>query len=128
MLFHGDRNQNKHGTFIMDEEHQREPRLRPSPVWPAPRVEALIDLWNAGLATAEVARDLGATVRAVEGKLHKLRVAGRIIANRRRRPPARSKQAPRRCLYCSRMFASSHVGNRLCPACLEDGPFTGTLL
>jgi 5-methylcytosine-specific restriction endonuclease McrA len=100
----------------------------PSSAWPTDRTRALVRLWNSGLSAADVAVALETTVRAVECKVHKLRAAGHAIATRRRRPPSEPKKAPRKCLYCGGMFASTHIGNRLCPPCLEEGPFTGTLL
>ena len=35
--------------------------------------------------------------------------------------------APRCCLYCGALFASSHIGNRICPTCLDEGPFSGAI-
>lgn len=119
---------NKTRTNKISVHHGRECRARPSPVWTAHRTRRLIGLWNAGLATAEVAAALETTLRAVECKLHKLRAAGHHVATRRQNPPTPSNKARRKCLYCGGMFASTHIGNRLCPACLEDGPFTGAML
>ncbi len=101
--------------------------LRPTPIWPAEASRALIRLWNAGLSAARIAANLGATTRAVESKVRKLRAAGHALAPRR---PARKRprRAPRACLYCGEKFASSHVGNRLCPGCLETGPFTSAMV
>ena len=49
--------------------------LRPTPNWPADTSQALIRLWNAGLSAARIAARLGATTRAVECKVRKLRLA-----------------------------------------------------
>ncbi len=102
--------------------------VQPTPNWPADRSRALIRLWNAGHSAARIAARVGATTRAVESKVRKLRVAGHALAPRwpvRTRWPRR---APRTCLYCGDTFASSHVGNRLCAGCLETGPFTGAMV
>ena len=96
--------------------------------------------WRDGLTTAEIAARLGRTARAVECKIYKLRVQGCVLAVRRRRKPdpdsgngiflkkPTDQRAIRRCLYCSESFASSHKGNRICPNCLEDGPFTSAMV
>ena len=102
--------------------------VQPTPNWPADRSRALIRLWNAGHSAARIAARVGATTRAVESKVRKLRVAGHALAPRR---PVRTRwprRAPRTCLYCGDTFASSHVGNRLCAGCLETGPFTGAMV
>ncbi len=121
------------------------PAIRATPGWPAGAAERLIELWNGGLSAAEAAARLGATKRAVECKVHKLRVAGFALGGRRPRGPRRSQAcapacrsgtagasaclqcARRTCLYCGETFASTHLGNRICPACLEDGPFTSAI-
>ena len=105
--------------------------VRPTPNWPADRSRALIRLWTAGLSTARIAARLRATTPAVVSKvrkLRKLRVAGHALGPRRPVRARRARRAPRRCLYCGEEFASSHVGNRLCPGCLESGPFTGAMV
>ncbi len=89
--------------------------IGPTPSWPAATAEALIRLWNSGLSAAQVAARLGATTRAVESKVRKLRVAGYPLDARRSKPPPRLQRARRKCLYCCQGFASSHVGNRICP-------------
>jgi hypothetical protein len=97
-----------------------------TPGWPPETVEALVQLWNQGLTAPEVGARIGKTARAVECKVHKLRAAGHAL------PPRRAIDEPervsRRCLYCGEDFPSSHPGNRLCPGCLADGPFTSTVL
>ena len=120
--------ENKSTTFTRDCGVRAASRRRPPPVWSPRRIDTMVRLWNLGRTTAEVAAELGTTARAVECKLHKLRAAGHSIAHRRPAASARSTRARRRCLYCGAMFASSHIGNRLCPTCLEDGPFTGALV
>ncbi len=102
--------------------------IAPTPSWPRGSAEALIRMWNQGLAASQVAVRLGTSVRAVESKVRKLRVAGYPLAERRRPPPRRPRRARRTCLYCGHVFASTHVGNRLCPTCLEEGPFTSAML
>jgi len=101
--------------------------IRPTPCWPDGSAEALIRLWNAGLSAGQVARRLGKTARAIESKLRKLRTAGHRLETRRPRVPRRNGSAPRKCLYCGETFASTHAGNRLCPTCLEEGPFTSAI-
>ena len=92
-------------------------------------VETLVRLWDEGHTVAEVAARLGRTVRAVECKIYKLRAAGRALSGRRPTGgPRAAQRARRRCLYCDSMFPSAHPGNRLCPACLEDGPFTSAMV
>jgi hypothetical protein len=96
--------------------------------WPEERVARLVELWNSGLSSVEVAQRLELTRMAVESKLAKLRRAGRPLVRRhgmRRVAPAR---AMRNCLYCGHAFASEHVGNRLCPTCLAEGPFTSAMV
>ena len=102
--------------------------IRPTSSWPAATAEALIRLWNSGLSAAQVAARLGATTRAVESKVRKLRVAGYPLASRRPKPPPRLRRARRKCLYCGQGFASSHVGNRICPTCIEAGPFSSAMV
>ena len=102
--------------------------LRPTPNWPADTSRALIRLWNAGLSAARIAARLGATTRAVENKVRTLRVAGHALAPRRSVRARRRRRAPRACLHCGDTFASSHVGNRLCPGCFETGPFTSAMV
>ena len=113
---------------------------RTSIAWSAVEIDILQGHWNAGLTTAEIASRLGKTTRAVECKIYKLRCQGWLLPARRRakaephgdhgiihgiRPDQR---AIRRCLYCGEGFASSHKGNRLCPGCLDDGPFTSAMV
>ncbi len=92
------------------------------------------------MTTAEIASRLGKTTRAVECKIYKLRARGCVLPARRRGISGRDddggfhggfhsgnrgdQRARRRCLYCGEDFDSSHRGNRICPCCLEDGPFT----
>ncbi len=105
--------------------------IRPTANWPAGRAETLIELWNAGRSAAEIAARLGVGVGAVESKLHKLRIAGHHLVRRRAGPAGRTRRtgrAGRRCLHCGEMFASDHPGNRLCPVCLDEGPFTSALV
>ena len=108
--------------------------------WSAAETETLRGHWNAGLTTAEIASRLGKTTRAVECKIYKLRVQGGVFPARRRGKSDRrgddgidcgirpDQRAIRRCLYCGESFASSHKGNRICPPCLEDGPFTSAMV
>lgn len=108
--------------------------------WSALEIETLQRHWKAGLTTAEIASRLGKTTRAVECKVYKLRVQGWVLPARRRGGTERhddhgfhlgmrpDQRAIRRCLYCGDDFASSHKGNRICPGCLEDGPFTSAMV
>ena len=108
--------------------------------WAAAEVDALQGHWIAGLTTAEIASRLGKTTRAVECKIYKLRARGWVLPARRRGNSDRhgdhgihrgiqpDQRAIRRCLYCGESFASSHKGNRICPGCLEDGPFTSAMV
>jgi hypothetical protein len=104
--------------------------MRPTPArWTEERVGTLTRLWNEGRAVAEIAHRMRLSRAAVESKLAKLRRAGRAVPRRRPKPPTRPRGAAmRRCLHCGRDFASEHVGNRICPACLADGPFTSALV
>ena len=99
--------------------------VAPTPRWPAETVAALVRLWDEGLTAAEVAARLGKTAGAVRAKLHKLCAASVPLAGGRR--ATRRGCVRRSCLYCGRRFPSEHVGNRLCPGCLEDGPFTSAI-
>ena len=130
----------------MDQNISRTPKESGNPStgaksgWPASAVDSLRRYWNDGLTTAEIASRLGKTVRAVECKIYKLRARGCVLPARRRRIAGpgddggchganRSNQrAHRRCLYCGEDFDSSHRGNRICPGCLEDGPFTSAMV
>mgnify|MGYP002525418329 CR=1 FL=1 len=106
--------------------------------WPDSAVDSLRRHWLEGLTTAEIASRLGKTARAVECKIYKLRVRGCILPARRRGKadgagsfPGENRidqRARRRCLYCAEQFDSSHPGNRICPGCLEDGPFTSAMV
>ena len=97
------------------------------------------------MTTAEIASRLGKTVRAVECKIYKLRARGCVLPARRgatsgsgdasgdenggfHRRRLSNQRARRRCLYCGEDFDSSHHGNRICAACLEDGPFTSAMV
>jgi len=96
--------------------------------WPEPRVAQLVALWNGGLSSSEVAHRMGLSRMAVESKLAKLRRAGRPLARRTGPRVAPAARAMRRCLYCGLAFASEHPGNRLCPPCLAEGPFTSAMV
>ena len=105
------------------------PLLSATPGWSAAAHAALVRLWDEGLTAPEVAARLGKTTRAVECKVYKLRAAGYPLAPRRSgRGRCQARRARRRCLYCGGTFLSSHPGNRLCPVCLADGPFTSSLV
>ncbi len=119
---------NKQRTYDTPSRTATPPRIPPTPSWPAGAGETLIRLWNAGLSGPEIASRFGVTARAVESKVRKLRVAGHALAERRARAPRRAQRAVRKCLYCGAMFASAHIGNRLCPMCLEEGPFTSAMV
>lgn len=97
-----------------------------TPAWPAETVETLTAMWERGLSAAEIAARLGKTARSVESKIHSLRATGHTLASRRGASHRGTTQ--RRCLYCGQDFASLHPGNRLCPICLVDGPFTSAML
>lgn len=109
-----------------------------TPSWSESAVESLRQHWVDGLTTAEIAGRLGKTVRAVECKIYKLRVRGCVLPARRGAKSNHDGEFPgtkqadqrarRRCLYCGESFDSSHHGNRLCPGCLEDGPFTSAMI
>ena len=97
------------------------------------------------MTTAEIASRLGKTVRAVECKIYKLRAQGCVLPARRgatsgggdasgddnggfHRRRFSNQRARRRCLSCGADFATSPPGNPICPACLEDGPFTSAMV
>jgi len=90
-----------------------------------PETERLIALWNGGGTAAQVAATLGKSVRAVESKVRKLRVAGHRLSGRRQAVPRITRVVTRRCLHCGHPFPSEHIGNRICRDCLDDGPFRG---
>jgi hypothetical protein len=87
---------------------------RPPAAWSAASAETLIELWNGGHSAAEIATRLGVSARAVESKLSKLRAAGHELVWRRASVAVRVGRARRRCLHCGEMFASEHLGNRIC--------------
>ena len=97
-------------------------------IWPPARADELVRLWNSGAPTSEIARRLGASRAAIESKLTKLRHAGRQLARRRTPRLCGGRRADRRCLYCGQSFASEHIGNRICPICLVEGPFTSAMV
>ena len=97
-------------------------------VWPAERVGELVRRWNAGEPSAAIAAALGTTRNAIESKLAKLRRAGSPLTRKRRWRERREARAPRRCLHCGATFASEHIGNRICPTCLAEGPFTSAMV
>ena len=121
--------------------------IRPTQRWPAGTAETLMRLWNLGLGTMELARRFAVTTRAIDSKVRRLRVEGHELAARRPRharpsdvlaapgrpgdvlaaPGRPGDHAPRCCLYCGALFASSHIGNRICPTCLDEGPFSGAI-
>ena len=70
---------------------------------------------------------MGFSLRAVESKVRKLRAAGHYLASRRAMPENAAPTVMRRCLHCQGKFPSQHIGNRICPACLDDGPFASGL-
>ncbi|MSP81934.1 MAG: hypothetical protein EXQ94_03120 [Alphaproteobacteria bacterium] len=88
----------------------------------------LVDLWNAGRAARVIAGLMGTSRDAVESKLAKLRRAGRPLARRRAARGTPKVETLRRCLHCNQDFASQHICNRLCPTCLEEGPFTSAMV
>ena len=101
--------------------------------WSEQTIETLRRHWGEGLTTSEIAGRLGKTARAVECKIYKLRVQGCGLPARRKSASGHDhgqadQRARRRCLYCSESFDSSHPGNRICPGCLEDGPFTSAMV
>lgn len=88
----------------------------------------IVDLWNGGLNAPEIAGRLGATRYAIESKIGKLRRAGVVLDSRQQRRP-KPATTTRRCLYCGDDFASEHVGNRLCPTCLDTtGLLAGAII
>ncbi len=70
---------------------------------------------------------MGFSLRAVESKVRKLRAAGHYLAHRRATSGNGEAAVMRRCLHCQGKFPSQHIGNRICPACLDDGPFASGL-
>lgn len=96
--------------------------------WDPARVDRMVSLWNQGLTAPAIARRVGVTRLGVESKLAKLRRTGVVLARRRSRIDPAPARARRACLHCGHDFDSEHVGNRLCPTCLVDGPFTSALV
>lgn len=67
------------------------PRPRAGDQWTDERVQALRDLWSAGLSAAAVARELGVSRNAVLGKVHRL-----ALGPRRQGRPPKPRRAERR--------------------------------
>lgn len=68
-------------------------------IWNEARVGELVQLWQAGLSTAEIGRRLGISKNAVVGKAHRLDLPARPSpirnpAPRASAPPRRAAQAP----------------------------------
>ncbi len=103
------------------------PPIRPTPRWPKGTAENLITLWNQAHTSVKIGLRLSLPVRAVESKVRKLRAAGHVLEIRRPTKPRKLGRTTRRCLHCGRNFPSSHVDNRICEACLDDGPFSSGL-
>jgi hypothetical protein len=111
-------------------EHKGNIRMPMAPCsWTPERTAEIVRLWNAGLDAPTIAGRMGLSRLAIESRLARLRRQGAMLEPRRRR---RAKPGParamRRCLFCAEDFASEHAGNRLCPACLVDGPYTSALV
>ncbi|MBV8889500.1 MAG: global cell cycle regulator GcrA-like protein [Alphaproteobacteria bacterium] len=47
--------------------------------WTDERIEELVRLWEAGVTTAEIGRQIGVTKNAVIGKVHRLGLMPRVI-------------------------------------------------
>ena len=97
--------------------------------WTPERTADLLAHWNGGKPVSEIAVVLGLTRLAVESRIAKLRRSGRPVAHRhQRRTVPKPRHTQRRCLHCGNDFASEHIGNRICPTCLVDGPFTSAMV
>jgi hypothetical protein len=91
---------------------------------------ALIEAWNAGASPTALAARFGTTTSAIYARVRALRRQGIAMQARRglhngtaRKGPRRDGPARRRCLTCGAAFRSSHIGNRICLACLESDLF-----
>ena len=103
---------------------------KPTPRWPAADTAALIEAWNAGASPAALAARFGISVNAIYARVRALRRQGVALQARRGRDgggaPKQSRRngpARRRCLTCGEGFRSTHIGNRICLACLESDLF-----
>ena len=63
---------------------------RVEPTWTAERIERLVELWEAGVTTAEIGRRIGVTKNAVIGKVHRIGLVPRVVTE---------KPAPRRNVF-----------------------------
>ena len=74
--------------------------------------DANVAAWQAeGKSVRWIAEQIGRSLGATQVRISKVRAA------------AKAGPQNRRCLNCSRLFVSSHIGNRLCPRC--DGRSEG---
>jgi len=56
------------------------------PTWTPERIDHLTRLWETGVTTAEIGRQIGVTKNAVIGKVHRLGLVPRIVTQK---PPPR---------------------------------------
>ncbi len=89
--------------------------------WTPEMVADLERYWGAGMTSRAIAARLGKTTSAVNAKIRKLRLQGVDLARR-------DQRGLWDCLYCGIYFRCSHYYNRLCPRCIEVGPFTSAMV
>lgn len=92
-------------------------------VWTDPEVETLIQMWNAGAATSDIAKKLGRNDNSVAIKASRLRLPrktdvknGELGGGRKMRPDAKIRP----CMTCRRPFFSEGNHNRRCDPCRES--------
>lgn len=59
-----------------------------NPEWPTYKKEKLIRLWNYGMPTPDIAKELGYTTKQVACKIYRLRVSGVALETRHKSPQA----------------------------------------
>lgn len=85
-------------------------------LWSAEDDQYLLDSLRLNLPVAEICASLDRSKGAVMSRQQLLRARGVDVSR-----PAPSKAGPRRCLRCSKTFASAGAHNRLCKYCRPRG-------
>jgi len=75
-------------------------------------------LWDAGLLTREIAKQMGSSKGNITYHVR------RLALPLRGKSRAAAKDGTRTCLCCRKPFASEHVGNRICFSCKQRVEFT----
>lgn len=88
--------------------------------WTDERSRQLADLWNQKLSPVEISAILKVTPNSVSIKASRMGLPPRMRGEQAGLPSQESHPKGaglRRCLRCTRMFASSSNGNRICSTC-----------